>query len=209
MITEFAYQLIKEMTKSFGWADKWAGIVVPIKKMVNKTEKVIPVAINSAYITNNSDYIDLVPNSSRASIMYCERIGSPQVIREGKNNSIVQDRLRIVVWYNLNMINVGEWVDEGIMQTNVVNAIPRRFPNTDLTYIKNVAIFNPVIVRGADIFSKYSYDEVKTQFMTFPYGAFAIDMDIQYTHVKCATTMLAVPNCSAPYVTLECVPTPV
>jgi hypothetical protein len=208
MITEFAYQFMKAIAKSVTYSDKWAGLVVPMKKMVNKTEKIIPVAINSNFITNSSDYIDLIPNSSRMSIMYCERLGLTTTLSESRNYSIMATKMRIVVWYNCNLMNAGEWIDEGIVATNFVNGIPRRFPNTDLTYIKNVAIFNPIIVHNEDIFAKYTYDEVRTQYTTFPYGSFAVDVELQYTHVKCAETIIPAPSCAAPYVGTECTPNP-
>jgi len=208
MIEEFAYQLMKAMAKSVTYSDKWAGLVVPMKKMVNKVEKIIPVAINSNFITNNSDYIDLVPNSTKMSIMYCERNGLTTTISESRNYSIMATRIRLVVWYNCNLMNAGEWIDEGVVATNFVNGLPRRFPNTDLTYIKNVALFNPLVVHGEDIFNKYTYDDVRTQFMTFPYGAFAVDVDIQYTHVKCAETIIPTPDCASPYLGTECIPKP-
>jgi hypothetical protein len=49
---------------------------------------------------------------------------------------------------------------------------------------------------GALIFSKYTYEEVRTQFVTHPYGAVAVDVNIQYVINKCVEELIPGLKCN-------------
>lgn len=195
MISEIANQLVLNLYSNLAFADKVAGLVKPLKKSVNKIEKVFPVAINNISDCNTSIYMDLVPNDTKASIIYCEQIGDIAFEEPRPNYWILSATLRLVCWYNLNRITEGLFIDEGIIVNNLLSKLPKRLPDSLFTYVRNVMLTPERVVLGSDIFSKYTYDEVRTQFMTFPYGAFAIDVNVQYVMNKCAETLVPEAAC--------------
>jgi len=195
MISEIATQLTNTFLSSVQYADKVAGLVTPMKKMVNKVEKTFPVAINTPTTCNMSVFTDLVPDSSKKSIIYCEKVGEMLMESLNINFWIVNARLRLICWYNLDLINEGNYVDEGVVADNLLSQIPRSLPNSSFTYVSNVRLYPQSVISGAEIFSKYTYDEVKDQYITHPYGAFAINIDVQYVLNKCAETLLTSPKC--------------
>ena len=203
MISEIAYQLIKDLSTKLSFTDKWAGLVVPMRKMVDKKEKILPVIVQAHTDCDYSDYMDLVPDSTKGSIMYAEKIGDIELTQIRPNYFMANANLRIVVWYNLNRITAGVFVDEGVIASNVLSHIPRSLSNSLFDYVKSVNIFPSGVVTGAEIFSKYTYDEVRTQFVTFPFGAVAVDVNIQYLINKCALTLIPSEVCGEP----EIIPT--
>ena len=198
MISEIAYQLISHIAGHLQFTDKWAGLVVPMKKSVNKIEKILPVSMPNPDRCDESDYMDLVPDSTKTSIMYCERIGEVALDMIRKEYYIASADLRVVLWYNLNRMTEGLFVDEGIVASNLIAAIPKRLADNLFTYVTRVNIYPSTVTTGAEIFNKYTYDEVRTQFVTFPYGAVAVDVNIQYVINKCAENLIEDLKCTEP-----------
>ena len=185
MITEIAYQLAKQIATDLSFADKWAGLVFPLKKLVENIEKTFPASMNIDGVCDDSDMIDLVPNSDKKSILYLEKIGNIEFTQISKGYYLADANLLLVCWYNLDKINSGVYLDEGVIATNVLTCIPRTIDNALLTYSKSVNI-NPVnMTSGAELLSKYTYAEAKTQYATFPYGVIGIQLNIQYVQNKC------------------------
>lgn len=204
MISEIAQQLVNTFVSSVPFADKVAGLVIPLRKMDNKTEKIFPAAINTDKSCDYSTFTALVPDSSKKSIIYCEKIGDITLEQRTPNYWIANANLRLFCWYNLDLINEGQYIDEGVIIGNIITQIPRSLPDNLFTYVKKVRIYVDGVTTGSDLFLKYTYNEVKTQFMTFPYGAFAIDVSVQYVLNKCATTLFPLPTCGQPgYVASE------
>lgn len=198
MISEIAYQLVKHVVDSTKFIDKWGGLVVPMKKSVNKVEKVLPVFINAKYTCNISDLMDLVPDSTKKSICYCEKLNDVKLEYLNANTFLANADLRVVLWYNLNLTHNGDYLDEGVLAYNIISNLPKKLSNDLFAYCKNVRIYPIGSVSGADIFSRYSYDEVRTQFVTFPYGAIAIDVNVQYTINTCAVDLVPDSACGFP-----------
>lgn len=125
MIDKIAYELVKSISTNVGFIDKWAGLVKPMRKMVQKTEKVFPVAINTPSNCDQSDYTALVPDDTKRSVAYIEMIQSPtvDVIRHGSRQLSAQ--LRLVVWYNLDRITVGKYVSEDMLVDQIFRSLPQ------------------------------------------------------------------------------------
>ena len=198
MISEIAYQLVKYLAGEVTYIDKWAGLVMPMKVMVNKVEKIMPAFINAKDTCNVSDYKDLVPDSTKKSICYCEKVVDPVLESLNVNNFLVTAELRVILWYNLNLVHNGDYLDEGVMAYNILSHVPRRLPDSLFAYTKNVHFYPINTLSGAELFSKYTYDEVKSQFVTFPYGAIAVNINVQYTMNKCAADLAPESACGFP-----------
>lgn len=195
MISEIAYEIVSVLADKLTFIDKWCGVVVPIKKSVAGVEKTIPMYVNTKSNCNVSDYMDLVPDSSKKSICYIEKLGEPE-FEPRASIFIANCNLRVVLWYNLNLINEGKYLDEDIIAHNIITNMPKTIPDNDLITAKRVLITILGTSGGAKLFSGYTYNEVKNQFVTFPYGAVSVDINVQYVINKCAETLIPSPICS-------------
>jgi hypothetical protein len=148
MIKEIAYELIKSLANSVSFIDKWVGLVAPMRKLVDKKEKVFPVHINLDRSCDYSDYTSLVPDSTKTSICYCEKLDDTTFEPLTNNVWLCSVRLRIVLWYNLDRINGGVNMDEGIIAGVLLANIPRTLTNSLFTYVKNVNIYVEGITIG-------------------------------------------------------------
>lgn len=185
MIDKIAYEIVKNLATNVVFFDKWAGLVKPMRKMVQKTEKVFPVAINTPSNCDQSDYTALVPDNSKRSIAYIEQIQAPTVEVMRHNSKQMTAKLRLVVWYNLDLIISGSYVSEDILVDQVLDWLPRRMPDSLFNGAKQVHLLPEGVVYGTDIVSQYTYNEVKSQFGTHPYGMFGIDLDVWYISTHC------------------------
>ena len=185
MIDKIAYELVKSISTNVGFIDKWAGLVKPMRKMVQKTEKVFPVAISTPSNCDQSDYTALVPDDTKRSVAYIEMIQSPtvDVIRHGSRQLSAQ--LRLVVWYNLDRITAGKYVSEDMLVDQIFRSLPRRLNNSLFNGASQVHVMSTGVTYGAEVVSQYTYNEVKSQFVTHPYGIFAIDLDVWYITTYC------------------------
>lgn len=185
MIDKIAYELVKSISTNVGFIDKWAGLVKPMRKMVQKTEKVFPVAISTPSNCDQSDYTALVPDDTKRSVAYIEMIQSPtvDVIRHGSRQLSAQ--LRLIVWYNLDRITAGKYVSEDMLVDQIFRSLPRRLNNSLFNGASQVHVMSTGVTYGAEVVSQYTYNEVKSQFVTHPYGIFAIDLDVWYITTYC------------------------
>ena len=198
MISEVAYQLMSVLAGKVLFFDKWGGIVVPLRKSVNGTEKVFPVFQRTPSDCDKSVFMDLVPDSSKTSIAYIEVLSEPTFEPLYRSVWLVSTSLRVVVWYNLDRIAQGLYLSGDAPSADVLTQMPRSLPNSALQYCKNVQIYPVGFKQGASLFDAYTYDEVRTQFVTHPYGACAVDVDVQYTISQCATTITPELKCNQP-----------
>jgi len=198
MISEIAYQLVKYLSTKIDFMDKWAGLVVPMRKMDGKVEKIFPASMLNLDNCDNSDYVDLIPDSKKTSICYVEKIGNPEILEIHKNYSLVSANIRLILWYNLNRISEGNFIDEGVVAANLFSQIPKTLSNNLFTYVANVNLFPSGFVTGAEMFIRYTYEEVKNQFITHPYGAVGIDINVQYTVSNCVTMIDPALKCTEP-----------
>lgn len=198
MISEIAKELVNVLFTDVLFVDKVAGLVMPMKKMVNKVEKIFPVEVRTQTTCDLSDFTDLVPDSTKKCIVYCEKLTDIQFVEYKPSYFINTADLRLVVWYNLDRITEGVYIDEGILANNILANLPKRLSDSLFTYVRKVMISPIRVVTGNEIFTKYSYDEVRTQFMTFPYGAFAIDVNVQYVMNTCAFELIPELKCNQP-----------
>lgn len=182
MITEIAYQLIKYLSERVSYIDKWTGIVIPMHKSIAGVDKVIPMSIQTPTDCDVSVYMDLVPDSSKLSVCYCEKQNDVS-FEQHSGYLLATQQIRIVLWYNLAKINEGKYLDEGTIIANLITNLPKSLPNSLFTNVKNVRLITIGSSSGSSLFNKYTYNEVKDQYVTFPYGAVAVDVEVFYTEI--------------------------
>jgi len=185
MIDKIAYEIVKDLSTKVNFMDKWAGLVRPMRKKVQNADKVFPVAINTPSACSVSDYMDLVPDSTKRSIVYVEMIGNPVVDVVRHHSKQLSANLRLVVWYNLDLITEGQYVSEDILLDDIMDSLPASLSDSLFNGAQNVHFQITGIVYGTEIVSQYTYNEIKTQFGIHPYGMFAVDLDVWWIAVHC------------------------
>lgn len=185
MIDKISYEFVKKLSENIDFFDYWSGLVRPMRKKVGNADKVFPVAINTPENCDINDYKALVPNDTKMSIAYIEMLSAPSVEILRHTSKQMTAQLRLVVWYNLDKITSGAYVSEDMLVDNVLDVMPHRLADSLFQGVMQVHIEPTNILYGADIVSKYTYNEIKTQFATHPYGLFAIDLDVWYISFHC------------------------
>ena len=178
-MTDKIAQLILDEISSLNWIDKTAGVVKPLRvKVKGGEEKIYPIYLNSAMPCDSSTYTDLVPDSSKRSVLYFED-GGVDVVESGCRYTDMEATLKLVCWVNLKKINTTYTSAEPI-KLDLINNIPARIANTDwVTKIR--VMFEGEETKSAGIFSEYTYDEAEAQYLIYPYDFFALNYKIRYS----------------------------
>lgn len=185
MIDKISYEFVKKLSENLTFFDVWAGLVRPMRKKVQTVDKVFPVAINIPENCDQNDYKALVPDSNKKSIAYIEVLSAPTVEIRRHASKQMTAQLRLVIWYNLDKITAGSYISEDILVDQVLDLMPHRLSDSLFQGVSQVHIEPTNITYGTDIVSQYTYNEIKTQFGTHPYGIFAIDLDVWYISFHC------------------------
>jgi hypothetical protein len=188
--------IIKGQIEGLTWIDKIAGLVqtanVRITSGETATEKSYPISCNiTADACMKGGYQDLCPNSKKKSIVYFEDRGLTFDRQEG-NHLYYVSSLRLVCWLNLQLIqeeackkDVTGCGTSGDYVLEVIKKFDYKPFNSGGLY--GIMIHPPSQVeRSVDIFSKYTYSEVSTQFLMFPYDYFSLDFSVDF-FVPCLT----------------------
>ena len=195
MIDKISYELVKNLASNVAFIDKWAGLVKPLRKKVQQTDKIFPVAINTPSNCDQNDYMALVPDSTKRSIVYVEQIGSAQVESITSHYEQMAATIRLVVWYNLDRITEGEYLSEDKLVDQILDWLPKRLSDSLFVGAKQVHLLPTGVVYGAEIVSAYTYNEIKTQFAMHPFGLFAIDLDVWYVTTHCSRGIVPAVGC--------------
>jgi hypothetical protein len=195
MIDNISDRIIQYIANQISYIDHYAGLVKPMRKMDGKKEKVFPVALNTLDDCSPNDYKALVPDSSKSCIAYLELIRTPIVTTNRAAFSLMESSLSLVIWYNLDKINKGEHMSYDTILADILKILPRTIANQVGSTSRNVNIAFTGIRSGSEIVRAYTYEEVKTQYNTHPYGIFAIDFDVWWTEVLCAVPITPESGC--------------
>lgn len=173
MIDNVANQLAAQLA-TLPFISLAGGIARPQKIKTENVSRTLPAVPKN---DGTAGYNWLTPDSKQVGIAYFENISNELDDKlGGGRGQMYKAVLRVVVWLNLNRITPA---DTGAMQSQVVALLSSHLPNTD--FISNVRVI-PIreVPRSADIFSKYTYNEVETQHLMLPYDYFAWDFDVRY-----------------------------
>lgn len=123
---------------------------------------------------------DLIPDSSRRSIIYFEDLGT-NITRDGRNGDIAfAGTVRLVGWLNRNRLvgNPYQEVSAHIIAA-IIGKLNMRYEN--LGIFKRLSVYaTRVPPQDQNLFSRYTYDETVRQFLMPPYEAFGIDFASTY-----------------------------
>lgn len=218
LITEIVDPLLT--TLSPNWIDKYGGLVqtLEVKKVadINNLKKThiqkYPISCNVDQTECNdptSKYADLVPDESKASIVYWEELSPMQFVGNVsrgsqlyKNKQQWKGKGRLVVWLNAAKLGVGDgngnyscdWYFPFLDQltqllTTEGNKMGGAFDG-GLYKIQPVKI----VPKDLAVFNKYTYDRY-TNFSRYPYDYFAIDFE--FTMQYCVGKNSVIPSGAA------------
>ena len=140
---------------------------------------------------NASDYIDLVPNSNKRSIIYFENNGIKISPINGNIIECVAD-VRLVCWANLKKIN-DTFINADMLRLLVIQAMPSSLSNV-LHYSFIRVQLTGEETKNVSIFSKYTYNEEEKQYLIYPFDYFALNYEISfYVGINCIDPILISP----------------
>lgn len=141
---------------------------------------------------NASDYIDLVPNSNKRSIIYFENNGIKISPINGNIIECVAD-VRLVCWANLKKIN-DTFINADTLKLLVIQAMPSSLSNV-LPYSFIRIQLTGEETKNVSIFSKYTYNEEEKQYLIYPFDYFALNYEISfYVGINCIDPILISPS---------------
>ena len=169
--------------EALNFSETVAGCVTTLSvNRPTKDNKVIvkkyPVYINeNKDVCDNSDYIALVPNSDKKSIIYFEENG---IRAETINNNMIEvtASVKLIFWCNLPRINSTLKFAE-LLKLNIIKVIPDSIPNLFPYSFIRIA-YTGEDVKSVSVFSKYTYNEEEKQYLIYPFDYFALNYDIKF-----------------------------
>jgi len=197
MISKIA-ALLRDEISGLNFVEIAAGLAKPKIVRVNNTsadaeepamiDKVIPMAYNDLGIAcEEGDLYSLVPNTKKKSIVWWEDNGI-ELVEEQTYYYQARASLICVGWWNLPLIN-DTLSDASLLVANIIAAMPKRLSNID--YLSQIRVSwsgNPV--SGAEVLSKYTFDEAENQFATFPFAVSAIEFIVDFAFgINCVDCM--------------------
>lgn len=201
-------EIFKNSLAGKWYVDKLAGLVKRIEKVETYTDTVD--GVESTFRVGKSfpaycqlstdecetgDYTDLVPNDTRASIIYFEDGGSVMIDHKAGKYQY-ESTLRIVCWLNLKRFNAPGCSLSQYIVPQLIHALPKG-PFNDGDFLTIQLVTASEQPKDANIFAKYTYDEPKTQYMMYPFDFFAIDIRVRFwTSRACFTEFEQItPSC--------------
>lgn len=166
--------------------DKLAGVVKTITKSDvdgnnNPIRKTFPVACGLEFqdCINKGKYQDLVPDSKLKSIVYLEDSGIRLIRKEGYKN-VYTASYRLVSWINQKALG---YVDDCSITSKIIDVIISRFPDIPQTSGYYQELLIDVVgqdPKSLNPFSKYSYDEDRTQYLMRPFDYFSLQLEVTF-----------------------------
>jgi hypothetical protein len=174
--------ILKSRLEGLPFVDKLAGLVRPMRIEVisdgGRAPKTFPVSSDLSFNdVEKGKYKDLIPQSKYNSIIYFEDNGTSLAYRERGRVGFV-GRLNLVGWLNLDKINcLKTGSTEAIL--SILSTFPEgHFSVDELREIRITAVSE--VVKSNAIFARYSYDEIKTQYLLHPFDYFALAINVEY-----------------------------
>lgn len=193
MVNLIVDQLVTGLKLDLSFVDKITGIVKPAQASIGGVVKTFPVAYNTDLSTcNDSELLDFVPDDRKISIIYFEDRGTSMSRME--NQSIYfTSNFTLVCWFNYKRL-AGNMTNTSLITGNLIKYLPLVMGNVSPLIGVVLSVTGEQDNTGG-VFSKYSYIEEQTQFITYPYGYVALDLQAEYSVRKECFTDIEI--CSA------------
>ena len=185
-------ELLRDEISTLNFVEIAAGLAKPITVRVNNTDadadapemidKVVPMAYNDlGLVCEEGDLYALYPNTKKMSIVWWEDLGI-ELTEEETYYYQARANLMCVGWWNLPLINQ-TYTDASLLVANIIAAVPTQLANVD--YLSQIRVaWDGEEVSGAEVLSKYSFNEPENQFATYPYAVTGIRFSVDFAFGK-------------------------
>ena len=181
--------IIKNKISGLDFVDKISGLVsaqsISVKNGDDNVTKTYPVACcTTADDCKSGAYNDLCPNSDYKTVIYFEDEGCTLVKTEGRFQ-YWESSVTLVCWINVAKI-LGDACSTGATCTlssefivDIIRELPE-FPQNIFPFAQVKIEVEGQTIRSNSIFSKYTFDELQTQYLMAPYDYFALDIKTSF-----------------------------
>ena len=179
--------IIRDRIVELPFVDKISGLVRTLaytdSNDKGKVRKSYPISCDVCFDDCMKDgkkkLYDLIPDSSKRSVIYFEDNGVRSVGAQG-NLQNFESSLRLVGWLNMAKLGRNDCSITPAVIASILAAVPVTYLNSNpLVRVKiDPGTIEP---KTPAIFSRYTYDETVTQYLLHPYDYFAINFVTKFS----------------------------
>lgn len=179
MVNLIVDQIVTGLKLDLSFVDKITGIVKPGQASIGGVVKTFPIAYNTDVTTcNDSELLDFVPADRKISIIYFEDRGTSMTRMENQSVYFVSN-FTLICWFNYKKLNPA-MTNPSLIVGNIIKYLPLVMGNITPLIGVVLSVTGQQDNTGG-VFSKYSYIEEQSQFITYPYGYLALDLQAEYS----------------------------
>jgi len=179
MVNLIVDQIVQGLKLDLSFVDKITGIVKPIQASIGGVVKSFPVALNTDItVCSDSQLLDFVPDDKKISIIYFEDRGTSMTRMENQSVYFTSN-FTLVCWINYKRI-AGCLTNTSQITGNLIKYLPVVMGNIS-PLIGVVLSVTGEQANDGGVFSKYSYIEEQSQYITYPYGYVALDLSADFS----------------------------
>lgn len=183
--------ILKGYIETLPFAGKVGGLVKAITYSTQTDKgvikKIIPVDCGVTHANClKGKYTDLMPDSKYKSVMYFEDEGIRPVDNSTRDFSF-ESSLKLVCWLNLQKTGKIGCSNTALAIVTILNTLPTRSFNNGI-YTRIQISIDGEEPKSPQIFSKYTYDEEKNQYLMYPYDYFALNISVKFSVSKSCIT---------------------
>lgn len=170
--------IIVDYIEDLAWIDKIAGLTQIAQTKQGEVVKRFP--ISCAYDSDcvQGCYDELMPNSQYRSVVFFED-GSFTFIRQEGGKLFYESRLRLIAWLNYKRLEEGGCGSSGDYIISIIKALPALPQNVGDLLRLRVTVASQA-QRSSGVFSKYTFDELTSQYLMLPYDFFSLDIRTEF-----------------------------
>lgn len=179
MVNLIVDQIVTGLKLDLTFADKITGIVKPAQASIGGVVKTFPIAYNTDVTTcNDSELLDFTPDDSKTSIIYFEDRGTSMTKMENQSVYFTSN-FTLICWFNYKKLTP-PMTNPSLIVGNIIKYLHLLMGNISPLIGVVLSVTGQQDNTGG-VFSKYSYIEEQTQFITYPYGYLALDLQAEYS----------------------------
>ena len=179
MVNLIVDQIVQGLKLDLSFVDKITGIVKPAQASIGGVVKTFPVAYNTdVSVCSDSQLLDFTPDDRKTSIIYFEDRGTSMTRMENQSVYFTSN-FTLVCWINYKRI-AGCMTNTSLIVGNLIKYLPVVMGNISPLIGVVLSVTGQQDNTGG-VFSKYSYIEEQSQFITYPYGYVALDLSADFS----------------------------
>lgn len=179
--------ILKARIQHLAFVDRLAGLVKTLSGTTDgesgNKRFMIPIACDvSEADCANDRYQDLVPDSSKRSVIYFEDMGGVQGLPDEGGMMRFRANLKLVGWLNLSRMGLTDCNYSATAALAIIKALKQtsKYSNEG-----NFLHFNITSIseqeKSSAIFGKYTYQENIVQYLLYPYDYFALNISVEFS----------------------------